>query len=207
MEVKTHIPSYLTVQGNHALVSYDGQPSTHYRFHQLRNLYCYYPHRHGEELKECADNSVTCAVMEQPSGKWIKRSRDALDLRSLGILLSFWHSFLERVEMGTSPKSATRSSGPGGRVESGDENMDFWDGKYILQWNREGSQWRRRKRGRWSRLTLEIVVMDPYRRWTVPDSYGATAIDRTDGNVIPRAVWCFKFEEETARRGTGNAKG
>jgi len=206
MELKTHIPSYLTIHSNHALVSCDGQQSTLYHFHQLRNLYCYYPHRHGEELDECADSSLTCAVMEQLSRKQLRRSRDALDLRSLGILLGFWH-FPEQVKVGTSPKSSTRSSGPGGRAESGDENMDFWDGKYTLQRNREESQCSWREKGKWARLTLEIVVMDPYRRRTVPDSYGATAIDRADGNVIRRAVWCLKFKEETARRGTGKAKG
>ena len=81
MEVMEHIPSYTTIQGNHALVSYDGQPSTHYTDTTR--------HRHGEELNECADSSMTCAVMEQVRSKRLKRRRDALDLRSLGILLSF----------------------------------------------------------------------------------------------------------------------
>jgi len=58
-----------------------------------------------------------------------------------------------------------------------------------------------------ARLTIEIVVKDSYRRRTVPDSYGAIAIDQADGSVIRRAVLCLKFEEETARRGAGKAKG
>jgi len=49
--------------------------------------------------------------------------------------------------------------------------------------------------------------MDPYRRQTVPDSYGARTIDRVDGSVIRRVVRCLKFEEETARSGAGKAKG
>ena len=49
--------------------------------------------------------------------------------------------------------------------------------------------------------------MDPYRRQTVPDSYAARTIDRADASVIRRAVRCLKFEEETARRGAGKAKG
>ena len=85
--------------------------------------------------------------------------------------------------------------------------MDFWDRKHTFQRNIEGSQRRRRERGRWARLKMEIVVMDSYRRRTVPDSYGARAIARPDGSVIRRAVRCLKFEEETARRGAGKAKG
>lgn len=140
-------------------------------------------------------------------GKRLKRSRDALDMRSLGILFSFWHSFPEQMKKSTFPKSSTRSSGPGEWAESADENTDFWGGKYTLQRNRDGSQRRRGERGRWVRLTLDIVVMDPYRRQTVPDSYGARTIDRVDGSVIRRVVRCLKFEEETARSGAGKAKG
>jgi hypothetical protein len=160
-------------------------------------------------LKDMVKN-LTSAPTAQWHARWFnnwagnERSRNALDLRSLGILLSFLQ-FPEQVKMGTSLKSSTRSSGPGGRAESGNENMGFWDGNYALQRNRR-SQWRRRERGRWARLTVEIVVMDPYRR-TVPDSYGATAIDRADENVMRLAVRCIKFEEETARRGKGKAKG
>jgi len=59
MEVMTHIPSF--IQSNHALVCYDGHPPTHYT-DTIR-------HRHGEELDECADSAMTCAVMEQQRGE------------------------------------------------------------------------------------------------------------------------------------------
>ena len=95
-------------------------------------------------------------------------------------------TFSRTSENGHVSKNLTRSSGPGGRAEAGKKIWTFGTGS-TQQYN---STAQRRipltseGEGQMGQTDTGDCFMDPYRRRTVPDFYGATAIDRAEGNVM-----------------------
>jgi hypothetical protein len=61
MDLKQHIPSYIDIEGNRALISYDTQPATCCGCHQTGHIYQYCPRRSRAPNKSATMDTVTWA--------------------------------------------------------------------------------------------------------------------------------------------------